>query len=352
MLKPAKIMRPALLLIAFSLFAGVHAADDPGARLYASHCAACHGSNGMGGVGVPIALSDFLSQADDGYLRKTIRLGRPGRVMPAFAQLSDAEVDAIVRHVRGWQKAPPIKPPAVGRGDAARGGELYGNYCASCHGAHGEGARGTGVTFSRPRELPILPPALNNSGFLAAASDAMIKSVLMHGRADTPMGPFVNWGLTDKDFDDLVAFIRGFERRPLPAAGKPSAAEPAVLARTSKYGLKETIEKLKIALAGANMRIIRIGPLDEGLAAKGRENPRRVIVDACDFHFLNQALAIDPRVGLFLPCRVTLVEQAGRVQVMTINPKRLSVLFNNDELIELCEKMHEMYVDILEEATL
>lgn len=345
-------MRLAVLLIALPLFTGAHAADDSGAQLYASHCAACHGSNGMGGVGVPIALSDFLSQADDGYLGKTIRLGRPGRVMPSFAQLSDAEVDAIVRHLRAWQKVPAIKPPAVGRGDAARGGELFGNYCASCHGANGEGARGTGVTFSRPRELPILPPALNNPGFLVAASDSMIKSVLMHGRADTPMGSFVNWGLTDKDFDDLVAFIRNFERRPLPATGKPSAAESPVLVRTSNYALKETIEKLKIALAGANMRVIRIGPLDEGVAAKDRENPRRVVVDACDFHFLNQALTIDPRVGLFLPCRVTLIEQAGKVQVMTINPKRLSMLFNNDELIELCEKMHEMYVDILEEATL
>ena len=80
------------------------AAHD-GARLYAQHCAACHGAQGKGGVGVPLALPDFLAQANDNYLRQTIRLGRPGRVMPAFMQLSDAEVNAIVGYLRALAPA-------------------------------------------------------------------------------------------------------------------------------------------------------------------------------------------------------------------------------------------------------
>lgn len=151
------------------------AAAADGARLYAQQCAACHGSQGGGGVGVPLPLPDFLAQVDDNYLRRTIRLGRPGRVMPAFRQLSDAEVEAIVRHIRSWQHGPAKKLPAVGPGDPARGAELYARHCAACHGANGEGGHGTGVTFLRPRELPILAPALDNPGFLAAASDALIK---------------------------------------------------------------------------------------------------------------------------------------------------------------------------------
>ena len=143
------------------------AAHD-GARLYTQHCAACHGSQGKGGVGVPLALPDFLAQANDNYLRQTIRLGRPGRVMPAFTQLSDAEVNAIVGYLRALAPAGMKPETAKARpGDATRGAKLYGNHCAACHGAHGEGGHGTGVTFSRPRDLPILAPALNNPGFLA-----------------------------------------------------------------------------------------------------------------------------------------------------------------------------------------
>jgi cytochrome c oxidase cbb3-type subunit 3 len=86
--------------------------------------------------------------------------------------------------------------------------------------------------------------------------------------------------------------------------------------------------------------------------AEGRENSDQTIVYSCDFRFLNEALQVDPRVGLFLPCRVTVVRHGDRVQVMSINPKRLSRVFNNRELDRLCDRMHEVYVNLLEESVL
>ena len=83
-----------LLLGAAAVMAAESPARPDGARLYAQRCSACHGADGRGGVGVPLALPAFLSSVDDAYLRKTMRLGRPGRVMPAFTQLTDAEVEA------------------------------------------------------------------------------------------------------------------------------------------------------------------------------------------------------------------------------------------------------------------
>ena len=62
----------------------------------------------MGGIGVPLALPSFQATIDDDYLRRTIRHGRPGRVMPAFPSLSNAQTDAIVNHVRGWNKGPRV----------------------------------------------------------------------------------------------------------------------------------------------------------------------------------------------------------------------------------------------------
>ncbi|BAU46951.1 cytochrome C [Sulfurifustis variabilis] len=328
------------------------AVGHSGARLYAQHCAACHGPDGRGGVGAPLALPDFLATADDDYLARTIRLGRPGRVMPAFQHLSDAEVRAIVGHVRGFAQTRPAPRPAVGRGDRARGEKLYARHCASCHGAKGEGGHGTGVTFSRPRDLPILAPALNNPGFLAAASDAMIKATLVLGREGTPMGSFLEAGLSERDIDDVVAYVRAFEKQPVPAGATVLESESAVIVRESSADIPTTLERLKNAVAGVNMRLIRVAPLEEGAVEKGKENPKRYIVDACDFAFLNKALAVDPRVGLFLPCRFTVAEENGKVLVMSINPKRLSAIFNNAELNALCTQMHEIYTNIIEESTL
>jgi cytochrome c oxidase cbb3-type subunit 3 len=60
----------------------------------------------------------------------------------------------------------------------------------------------------------------------------------------------------------------------------------------------------------------------------------------------------DPRVGLFLPCRITVVEQNGKVKMMAVNPKRLSKIFNNSELNAMCGEMTRHYLAIMEEAAL
>lgn len=325
-----------------------------GARLYADNCAACHGTDGHGGVGVPLALPAFLSSVDDLYLSKTIRMGRPGRVMPAFTRLSDAEVDAVVAHLRSWsdQKPPKTQSRQPVRGNPARGAKLFAANCAACHGEHGEGGHGTGVTLSRPRSAPILAPALNNAGFLAAASDTLIKNTLVRGRDGTPMVSFLKHGFTEQDIDDVVAYVRHFQSPPRPPAAGPAHREPAILVRDSPYSLEETIEKVKTAISGANMRLIRIQTLDQGYVPEGRENHDQTIVYSCDFGFLNEALKVDPRVGLFLPCRVTVVKQGDKVRVMSINPKQLSRVFNNAELDQLCDRMVQVYTNILEESVL
>jgi cytochrome c oxidase cbb3-type subunit 3 len=329
-------------------------ANPDGARLYAQRCSACHGKDGSGGVGVPLALPAFLSGVDDAYLHKTVRLGRPGRVMPAFTKLSDAEVDAIVAHIRSWpgQRQPETQPQERIAGNVTRGKTLYKQHCAACHGANGEGGHGTGVTLSRPRNAPILSPALNNPGFLAAASDAMVKTTLLHGREGTPMRSFLKQGLKERDINDIVAYVRAFEQLPSPASARVLESESPVLVRESPYSIERTVEKVQAAVGAANMRLIRVQTLDEGFVEKSKENHRQIIVYSCDFNFLNEALKVDPRVGLFLPCRITVVQQADKVLVMSINPKRLSRIFNNAELNEMCEQMHQVYLNILEEVVL
>ena len=176
-------MRWLTFLAGCLLALAVRAAPD-GAVLFAGHCAACHGDAGQGGVGVPLALPSFLDSVDDRFLKLTIRHGRPGRVMPAFGALSDAQIDAIVSYIRGWSKQPApqfVDEPV--KGDPEHGKALFARHCAICHGVDGEGGKGTGVTFSRPRDLPIIAPALNNSGFLLAATDAMLRQTLQRGQS-------------------------------------------------------------------------------------------------------------------------------------------------------------------------
>lgn len=334
------------LTLPFSVFA------EDGEQLYNQHCAACHGVEGTGGVGVPLALPAFQKGVDDNFLYKTIHTGRPGRVMPSFDYLQQSQIKAIVSYVRSLApgKIPVYSKKRV-KGNLNKGKKLFATHCAACHGANGEGGHGTGVTFSRPRDLPIIAPALNNEGFLAAASDAMIKATLMQGREGTPMQSYLKQGLTEQDVNDVVAYVRSFEKNVIKAE-YDYHKEPMTLVYDSPYSFDKTIANVKRAAIGKNFRIIRVQTLEDGLFKKGEDNKKQVIVYFCNFQLLNRALAVDPRVGLFLPCRVTVVEQHGKVKLYAINPKRLSGLFNNNELNELCSGMYDTYTDILEESTL
>jgi cytochrome c oxidase cbb3-type subunit 3 len=309
----------------------------------------------MGGVGVPIALPSFLESVPDEFLEKSIRYGRPGRIMPSFELLSDAQVGAIVAYVRAWSDKPaPKESNETVNGDAVKGEAVFKKYCASCHGDDGEGGKGTGVTFSRQRDLPIIAPALNNSGFLASASDVMIRDTITFGREGTPMTSMLVAGLSESDIDDVVSYIRSYEKSAaiLEQELNQNGEEPPTITADSPYGLEETLENLEQAIADQNFTLIRTDYLEYGLVEEGKENKKQLVLHFCNFRFLFEALAIDPRAGIFLPCRVTVIEKDGKVQLSTINPKRLSRLFNNHELDESCDKMYEIYSALLEDATL
>jgi len=329
------------------------AAAPNGKALYEQNCSSCHGLDGNGGVGIPLSLPSFLNSVPDAYLAKTIRHGRPGRVMPPYPHLSDAQIKAIVGHLRSY--APGNVPATLDvlvKGDIKRGKTLYDQHCSSCHGVNGEGGKGTGVTFSRPRDLPVIAPAINNSGFLLAATDSMIKTTLMKGRKGTPMQSFLKKGLKEKDIDDIVSYVRSFEKVKATSIRAVTRNESPVMIFDSNSDLKTTVENIKNAAAAENFRVIRVQDLEEGLVKKGTEKNREIIVYFCNFETLNNVLAVDPRVGLFLPCRVTVVEREGKVQVMAINPRYLSAMYNNDELDKFCDEMNEIYTNIIEEAVL
>jgi len=329
-------------------------ARHDGEHIYIQNCAACHGYNGNGGMGVPLSLPDFLATASNDYLYKTIRNGRPGRVMPAFKNLSDDDLDSLINYIRSWSNSiPPKYSNKTVKGDATHGNTLYQQHCAACHGESGTGGPGTGVTLSRPRSLPILAPALNNPGFLASASDEMIKRTLIKGRSGTPMVSFLNKGLSEQDINDIVAYVRSYETQDRDdKISKETEAEPAVVIVESPYTLKETVNNLKNAVSSMNFRLIRVQNLDSGLTKENEEDKKQVIIYSCNFNILDQALKLDPRVGLFLPCRVTVSQHGDKVHVMYSNPKRMRAIFNNSELNDMCTDMKTVYEEMIDEALL
>lgn len=96
-----------------------------GARLYGTNCASCHGASGAGVPGAfPALAGDPVVTAKDpaeqvaavlkGLHGKSIRGTAYAGAMPPFAQLTDADVAAIVDHERtSWGNSAPIITPDV-----------------------------------------------------------------------------------------------------------------------------------------------------------------------------------------------------------------------------------------------
>src|SRR4051812_9549419 len=108
--------------------------ERAGAELFATHCASCHGSGGIGASAPQLVgrVTQVYPDVEDQLA--VVDAGRGS--MPAFAgQLDPAAIRSIVDFTR--------LPAAGGGGAAAQDGRaIYLAECAACHGDFGEGTYG------------------------------------------------------------------------------------------------------------------------------------------------------------------------------------------------------------------
>jgi cytochrome c oxidase cbb3-type subunit 3 len=185
-----------------------------GATIFSAFCTGCHGLDGMGrrSPGMPafpaVANSDFLSRVSDDFLATTVRLGRPGRRMPAWGRIAGGlrpdEITAVVSYLRtrsGIAAQFDPKPRRWVRGDAGPGERLFASICSGCHGAKGQGGEG---------------PALNNRVLLDAATDTYLVETIGNGRRGTAMPSFLTSSpvrptLAPAEIEAVVAFLRTWQ---------------------------------------------------------------------------------------------------------------------------------------------
>lgn len=226
----------ALLVLAGWALAAKAQSSDPaqielGGRLYAENCAVCHGENGEGRVGATLA-KNWPSIRPDLRVKATIANGISGSVMPAWSDqkggpLSEADIEAVTAYILTWETGgpryiaptptamarPALTPPPNVEGDPNRGGILYDENCAVCHGMDGEGRIGAVLA----KDWPSIRP------------DLSVKTTISNGIGGSPMpawsqtkgGP-----LSEEQINDLTAFILSWEplASPLEITATPEAA--------------------------------------------------------------------------------------------------------------------------------
>jgi cytochrome c oxidase cbb3-type subunit 3 len=107
-----------------------------GGRLFALHCASCHGRDGEGNKGPTVAVPRLSRAADADALVRIIRNGINGTQMPKSSLLLDE-----ARAIAAWVVALGQRPAETVPGDPARGEALYmgKGACTKCHMLKGRG---------------------------------------------------------------------------------------------------------------------------------------------------------------------------------------------------------------------
>ncbi|MBS0189072.1 MAG: c-type cytochrome [Planctomycetes bacterium] len=215
-----------------------------GREVFATTCAACHGQDakGMVGLGRDLTISNFVATQDDEQLRQFIVEGRPTAVPVAMPpkggkpELTDDDLRGVVQYVRGLQDARrmPALPALVldtkpsdaqkaaaleaAGGDAelakyiASGNKIFHSLCVACHGQNGVGIAGNGK-------------ALAKNTFVQSLNDDQLLAFVKQGRAPSdpknttgiqmpPKGG--NPAMSDDDILDVISYLRTLQGKPAP----------------------------------------------------------------------------------------------------------------------------------------
>jgi cytochrome c oxidase cbb3-type subunit 3 len=211
-------------------------------QLYTQNCAGCHGAGGR--LGAARSLNDplYLAFVTNDAMRQAISKGRARTNMPAFSEqagghLTDQQIELLVTGMRShWSKPDDFKgvdlprysvnETATANGpsaavtnnasaktsqtvDARRGAGTYKTFCASCHGANGEGGAAGSIV---------------DPNFLNLVSDQGLRTTVVVGRTDMGKpdwrGNVPGRPMSAPEIDDVVAWLAAHRQSTNVAANK------------------------------------------------------------------------------------------------------------------------------------
>jgi cbb3-type cytochrome c oxidase subunit III len=187
----------------------------PGAFIFHNYCSVCHGDRGDGQTRarnglVPPPRNYTTPEAAIELTRErminSVTHGRPGTAMIAWgSELSPKEIEGVVDYIRatfmklGDQAASHPHPHPSDKLLASRGGVLYMQACAMCHGE--TGARTTSGRMQPP------PRDFTSPAVIAELTRKRMIASITNGRTGTAMKGY-GTQFSKADIEAMVDFIR------------------------------------------------------------------------------------------------------------------------------------------------
>ena len=109
------------------------------------------------------------------------------------------------------------------------------------------------------------------------------------------------------------------------------------LNKTTEYQFDEAVDKITLALKNVGFGILT--EIDMKATLKNKLDIDRrpyKILGACNPSFANSAVNIEEKIGILLPCNVTIIEtEEGKIDVSIMDPAVAMAVVDNPELESL-----------------
>ncbi|QHF04171.1 cytochrome-c oxidase, cbb3-type subunit III [Pseudomonas asturiensis] len=186
-------------------------AKDPkalgmGARLFASNCSVCHGSDAKGAYGFPnLTDANWRWGGDTESIKTSILNGRHA-IMPAWGEvLGEQGVRDVSAYVLTLMNGRAL--PDGAKADPVAGQKLYASSCIACHGAEGKGLAVLGA-----------PDLTQPGGFIYGTSFAQLQQTIRYGRQGQMPAQKATQG--DDRVHILAAYVYSLSRQEKPAVSQ------------------------------------------------------------------------------------------------------------------------------------
>ena len=113
--------------------------------------------------------------------------------------------------------------------------------------------------------------------------------------------------------------------------------------KTTDYQFDEAVDKISIALKDVGFGILTEIDMKATLKNKLDVDMRPYkILGACNPQFANKALSMEEKIGILLPCNVTVIEtEEGKVDVAIMDPAVAMSVVENTKLESLAAVVRE-----------
>lgn len=192
-----------------------------GRQLFRHVCASCHGLDGRGDTLAARELSDTL----------------PDLSAKVYGKLSASELAARFKAAHGRDRPPIVSPeqakavlsylpvlayPPDAPGSAVDGRRLYGRYCTSCHGVHGNGDGPAAPLLDK------MPADFAFDTLVAARNFKALARLTRDGPGHAHVSSMPAWGLffNEQMLRDVVAYLPTFRRVRMRKAAASSSGSP------------------------------------------------------------------------------------------------------------------------------